>query len=571
MRPISNVVDITNYVMLEWGQPLHAFDYDILVRRAGGKTPTIIVRPAKAGEVLITLDKVERKLTPEHLVIADTAGPIALAGVMGGLETEVTNQTKNILLESANFDFVSIRRTAKALDLPSEASYRFSRGIHPETVIPAGQRAARLLAEYAGGTVARGVVDCYPAPRPDHVIELKLSEVRRALGIDIPAEEATRILTALDFQVQFAGSNTLRVTAPNHRVDLQEGQADLIEELARIYGYDHLPATLLADPLPAQLGNESLNREEHVRDLLVGYGLQEFITYSLTTPEREAALKPTSADYIRLVNPITTERSSMRHTILAGVLECVAANLRHGNSVRAFEIGSVYLPHAGQKLPDEPVRLAIAMTGPRQDANWANPTSDKDVMDFFDLKGVVEHLAADLHLPKVSIRAVQPEHLHPGKAAELVVDGQSVGMFGELHPKAAAAFDLGRRAVLVGEFDLAAMLAAIPPRFQFRPVPRFPAALRDVAVIVTEDTTAEKVTNEIRAAGGELLADVRLFDVYRGRSIPAGTKSLAFALSYQAADRTLSDKDIDKAHRKVEDRLKHVLKAAIRGKDDVSA
>jgi len=564
MRPISNVVDVTNYVMLEWGQPLHAFDYDVLVKRAGGGVPHIVVRPAKAGETLVTLDKTERKLTPDMLIIADTVGPIALAGVMGGLETEVSAATKNILLESANFDFVSIRRTAKALDLPSEASMRFSRGIHPEVAKPAAARAARLLAELAGGAVASGIVDCYPAPRPPQTIELRLSEVKRSLGVDIAAAEATRILSALDFRVEGV-DGILRVTAPANRVDIQEGPADLIEELARIHGYDRLPATPLADPLPAQLGNRELELEERVRDRLAGYGLQEFITYSLTLPEREAPLAPPPGDYLRLVNPITTERAAMRHTLLAGVLECVAANLRHEPTVKAFEIGPVFVSRSGEKLPDEPVHLAIVLTGTREEASWSG-AADGD-LGFFDLKGVVENLAADLHLPIVSYRPSKAEHLHPGKAAEWLVNGDSVGHFGELHPKAAAAFDLGRRVVLVAEFDLAAILAAVPERFQFTPVPRFPAALRDVAVIVADDTPADRVTAEIRAAGGDLLAGVRLFDLYRGASIPDGTKSLAFALTYLAPDRTLTDKEVDKAHKKIEDRLVHMLKAAVRGKE----
>lgn len=566
MRPISNVVDITNYVMLEWGQPLHAFDYDVLAKRAGS-VPTIIVRPAKAGETLVTLDKIERKLTRDHLVIADTVGPIALAGVMGGLETEVTSTTKNILLESANFDFVSIRRTAKALDLPSEASYRFSRGIHPETVIPAGKRSARLLAELAGGTVSAGIVDCYPAPLPNPVIELKLSEVRRSLGIDVAPSEAMRILSALDFLGEAKFADVLEVRAPTHRVDIQHGPADLIEEIGRIHGYDRLPATLLADPLPAQHGNKALEREEHIRDLLVGYGLQEFVTYALTTPEREAPLATPPNEYVRLLNPITNERCVMRHTILAGMLECTAANLRHVSGVKAFEIGSIYLPCKGQKLPDELLRMGIVMVGPRSESFWTESNSTGTDHDFFDLKGLIESLVNDLHLPGVPFRAAKPAHLHPGKSAELVLNGQVIGTFGELHPKVTAAFDLGRRSVLVGEFDLSAIVAGMPERFQFTSVPRFPAALRDIAIIVSEETSSEQVVTEIRAAGGELLSHLRLFDVYRGNSIPAGKKSFAFALSYQANDRTLADKEIDKAHRKVEDRLKHVLKASIRGKD----
>lgn len=565
MRPINNVVDVTNYVMLEYGQPLHAFDYDVLVKRAGGAVPRITVRRARAGETLVTLDKVERKLSTDQLVIADAAGPIALAGVMGGLETEVSPATKNVLLESANFDFVSVRRTAKALDLHSEASLRFSRGIHPEQVRPAGQRAAELLAKYAGGAVAAGVVDSYPAPPTVQVIELKLTEVKRLLGVEIGADEASRVLTALDFKVEAAGNGTLRVTAPTNRVDIQAGAADLIEELARVGGYDRLPATQLADPLPAQVGNRELTLEERARDLLVTFGLQEFITYSLTTPEREALLTSTG-EYLALINPISVERSSLRHTILAGMLECTAANLRHSAAVRSFEIGPVFLPCAGEKLPDEQCRLGIVLAGPRGDSYWADASTGGEA-DFFDLKGLVESLAHGLHLPNVTIRKTEAAHLHPGKSAELAIDGVAVGAFGELHPKVAAAFDLGRRCVLVGEFDLTAILNRVPDRFAFDPVPRFQAALRDIAVIVTEETPAEKVVGEIRTGGGELLAEARLFDVYRGPSIPNGTKSLAYALAYQAFDRTLTDKEIDKAHKKIEDRVKHVLKAQIRGKE----
>ncbi len=572
MRPISNVVDITNYVMLEWGQPQHAFDYDVLVRRAGGKAPSIVVRPAREGETLVTLDKAERKLTPETLVIADGAGPIALAGVMGGLETEVSDSTTNVLLESANFDMVSIRRTMRALDLPSEASLRFSKGIHPELVAPAAERAARLFQEHAGGTVGKGMADTYPGKPQPQVIDLPAAEIRRILGVDIPLGEATRILSALGFRVEPAGKEALRVTTPPNRIDIQAGAADLIEEVARVYGYDRLPATLMADPLPAQHGNPDLEHEEQVRDLLVSLGLQEVITYALTTPERETPLQPPAADYVTLLNPISSERVAMRHTVLAGVLEIVAANLRHTDTVRVFEIGSVYLPRAGAKLPDEPRRLAVVLTGKRSQPSWQEPANGAGGdLDFFDLKGVVEALAADLHLPDVTYRrAAAAPSLHPGRAAELVLAGRAVGSFGELHPKIAKAFDLGGRAVLAGEFDLEALLAAIPARYAYAPVPRFPAALRDVAVVVPEDVTAERIVGEIRTAGGGLLRDARLFDLYRGPSIPEGTKSLAFALTYQAEDRTLTDKEVDKAHKKIEDRLKHVLKAQIRGKEDTA-
>jgi phenylalanyl-tRNA synthetase beta chain len=568
MRPIDNIVDVTNYVMLEWGQPLHAFDYDTLVKRAGGKTPLITVRPARVGEVLITLDKEERKLTPETLLIADSTGPIALAGVMGGLETEVTAATRNVLLESANFDFVSIRRTMKAFNLPSEASARFSRGIHPEIVRPAAERAADLLRQYAGGSVCQGFVEQYPAPLPPQVVELSMDAVRRLTGVDFPMEEATRTLHALEFQVEPTGQETLRVTTPPHRLDIQTGSADLIEELVRIHGYDRLPATLLADQLPEQAANP-LALEERVRDSLVNAGLQEVITYSLTMPEREAPLGLPATEYVRLLNPISSERVVMRHSVLAGMLDVAANNLRHTDRLSLFEIGSVYLPQAGEKLPREPRRLAVVWAGPRMSEFWGDGvTTQRPERDFYDAKGAIETLLADLHVTEVGYRLTTAAYLHPGRAADLLIRDQPAGSFGQLHPKVAQAYGLGaNRAVLAGEFELDTILSAVPSRYVYTPVPRFPAALRDIAVIVSEAVAAERIVAEIRAGGGELLKDARLFDVYRGESIPAGTKSLAFALTYRAEERTLTDKEVDKAHKKIEDRLRHVLKAQIRGEE----
>jgi len=570
MRPISNVVDVTNYVMLEWGQPLHAFDYDKLAGRARGKSPVITVRPARAGETLTTLDGLTRELTPENLVIADQAGPVAIAGVMGGADAEVSQTTVNILLESANFDFVSIRRTMKALNLPSEASVRFSKGIHPELVRPAAERAMALMHQHAEATLCRGLADAYPRPVAPRVIDLQRAEVRRLLGMDLEMDEMIRILRALEFQVEPAGSAKLRVTVPPHRLDVESGSADIIEELVRIHGYDHLLATLLADQLPEQHGNRALALEERVRDILVKAGLQEVITYALTEPGREAPLGLPALDYVRLLNPISSERVVMRHSLLSGVLEVAAANLRHTEDVRLFEVASIYLPRVGEKLPDEPRRLALFLTGHRRPEFWGDADAkDAAGLDFFDLKGIIEALVNDLHVGEVAYRPASAAYLHPGRAAELLVRGQPVGGFGQMHPKAAEAYGLGGRLLLLGELDLDAILAAVPDRFNYAPVSRFPAALRDIAVIVDEAVSAERVAVEIRTAGGALLAGLRLFDVYRGESIPAGTKSLAYALTYQADDRTLTDKEVDKAHKKIEDHLRHVLHAQIRGEDTI--
>lgn len=571
MRPINNIVDITNYVMLEWGQPLHAFDYDLLVKRAGGKAPTIIVRPARAAERIKTLDGQDRPLTADDLIIADTAGPIAIAGVMGGAETEVTAATKNILLESANFDFISVRRTMRRLDLPSEASVRFSRGIHAETVRPAAERAADLMRQYAGATVCQGLVDNYPAKPQPQVIRLRLSEVKRLLGIEIPANEVTRILQALEFKVDKGHGDTLTVTAPPHRLDIQEGEADLIEDLARIYGYDRLPATLLRDQLPEQHTNQPLVFEEQVRDILAGAGLQEIKSYALTTPEREAVLGIPTTEYVRLLNPISSERIVMRQSVLASVLESAAANLKHTDEVRLFEIGPVYLSRAGDKLPAEPRRLAVFLTGKRRAEFWTDSSSGEpkpQTLDFFDLKGIIEVLVADLHLTEVKYQHAQAPYLHPGKTAELIIAGKVIGYFGQLHPRVVEQLGLDpQRALLAGDLDLEALQVAVPPRYTYTPVPRFPAALRDIAVVVANNVTAEQLEAELRAGGGKLLRKVRLFDVYTGGTIAPGHKSLAYALSYQADDKTLTDKEVDKAHQKIEERVRRTLNAQIRGKE----
>jgi phenylalanyl-tRNA synthetase beta chain len=568
MRPINNLVDITNYVMLEYGQPLHAFDYDALVRRAGGKTPAITVRPAKAGEVLRTLDGQDRKLSPENLVIADAAGPIALAGVMGGAETEVTPQTTTVLLESASFDPVSIRKTARAFDLHSEASARFSKGVHPGIVPATADRAAFLMQEHASGKVSDGFAEAYPAPAAPQVVELPLAEVKRLLGVEVLAEEAERVLKSLEFGVERA-SGTLRVTVPPFRLDIQAGAADLVEELARVRGYDRLPTTMLSDPLPAPRADMRLAAEDRTRDLLAAAGLQEVVTYALTTPEREAAFVEGTPAYVTLLNPISSDRSAMRRTLLPGVLEAAAANLEHAGTVRLFEAGSVFVPRDGEKLPDEPRRLAVVLSGRRDEPTWADAGKPEPAaLDFFDLKGVVESLLADLHVADVSFRPAKTAYLHPGQAAELLAGGASAGVFGQLHPKLARATKkFAGRAVLVADLDLSAILTAVPARYAAVAPPRYPAALRDVAVIVPEATPADRLLAELRAAGGALLREARLFDVYRGSSIPEGTKSLAYALAYQADDRTLTDKEVDKAHAGIVERLKKSLGAQIRGEE----
>jgi phenylalanyl-tRNA synthetase beta chain len=566
MRPISNIVDITNYVMLEWGQPLHAFDYDKLAARVNGDLPTIIVRRAKPGERMMTLDGIDRTFTEDDLLICDTEGPIAVAGVMGGFETEIDENTRNILLESASFNMISIRRTTQALKLPSEASQRFGRGIHPALAEKAVRRASELMRVLAGGTIAQGLVDAYPVKPAPVVIELTTSEVERNLGIYFGLDEIVSILETLEFICEPMAEDTVRVTVPDHRLDC-EYPADLIEEVARIYGYDRIPVTEMADRLPPQRANRDLDLEETVRDVLVGCGLQETVTYSLTNQEREAALDPglsvenlPSESYIVLSNPISGERSVMRRTLLAGALETAAANLRFRDRVEIFEVGKVFLPQPDEELPQEPRRLSIVMTGSRHGRTWL-AAADEPGLDFFDLKGVVETLLERLHVSGAVFEPVEWPTFQLGRTARLAVNDSEIGILGEIHPAVRDAFNLPDRRVAAVELDLEALLAQVPPVWFVEAISPYPAVLQDLAVVVDEGVPAATVQALIAQTGGFLLKDVRLFDVYQGEPIPAGKTSLAYALTFQAPDKTLRDAIVAKQVNRIVKRLQQELGA----------
>jgi len=607
MRPINNMVDITNYVMLETGQPLHAFDYDVLVERAGGKPPTIITRYPKPGETLTTLDGVTRQLDPFTILVADTKGALSLGGIMGGAESEIYDasshvldaqgietkegedilhgkadsrpqSTQNVLLEAAAWNLINIRRTLQAQrergkEISSEAAARFSRGVHPDQAEFGLRRAIELMRELGGGEIAQGIVNESPRPYPTVVVDLHMKEVERLLGIALTEKEVSAILEGLEFKVQPAGNGVLRVTVPNHRLDIgllpddpnadiadTVGQADLIEEIARIYGYDRIPNTLIADHMPPQRSNPLLEGEEKVRDALVRAGLQEIITYRLTTPEREALLTPTGTRsdwpdgaYITLANPMSADKAVMRHTLLSSVLDVVAANARWVNRQAVFEIGKVYLPQSGQKLPDEPTHLALAMTSHRNLPTWQDSHAGTgNLMDYYDLKGVVENLVKALHLADASFTACEHSSFFPGRTACLTVGGAVIGAMGELHPLVCEAYDLPEQPILVAEFDLEAMLSHVTTLDTITPVSTYPAIYQDIAVVVRESIAASDVENAIWQAGGNLLREVHLFDLYQNEQMKqAGEKSLAYALTFQAEDKTLWDKDADSIRAKI--------------------
>jgi len=565
MRPINNIVDATNYVMLEVGQPLHAFDWDILVKRSQ-KRVKLITRLPNAGETIKTLDGVERKLDDYTILVCDEQSALSIGGVMGGAESEVSDKTVNVLLEGAAWEFINIRRTAKSQNLPSEASYRFSRGVHPAMTVRGVSRGIELMRQWAGGTVARGLVDEYPQPAPVVTLELTSAEVERLLGISVPMPDIIRILESLEFKVTSQSPHSVSLAVPDHRLDINTGvigQADVIEEIARVYGYDNIPEAQMADTIPPQRPNLALELEERARDGLARVGLQEIVTYSLTTPEQEQRFAPDARAYITLHNPIVAERVAMRHTLLSNVLDVLAANLRYQERVAVFEIGPVYLPVAGEVLPEEPRHLALALTGPRAPQTWQG--ADQAALDFFDLKGAVEALTAHLHLEGVTYEAGVHPALTPGRVAELKISGESMGWLGELHPLTRDKFDLLAQAVLVAEFDLEKLLAQVNERHTVVPVPEFPPVKEDLALIVDEATPAAQVQAVLEQAGGALLTSVTLFDVFRGEQIGVGKKSLAYRLTYQAADKTLTANDAAKLRGRIVKKAQEAVGAVLRG------
>lgn len=569
MRPINSIVDATNYVMLETGQPLHAFDYDVLVKRAGGNPPTIITRAAQPGETLVTLDHVERKLDDQAILVTDTAGILSLAGVMGGLESEVTAETRNVLLEGANWNLINIRKTASALRLASEAGYRFARGVHPalseEGVIVGLQR----MADWSGGEIASGLVDSYPGKVEDPEVTLTNADVERMLGISLPLGEICRLLTPLGFECTEL-PNAVVVKTPPTRLDIGTGvigKADVLEEVVRLYGYHRIPERRLADELPKQKDRVDVLYEQRLQDILVDLGMQEILTYRLTSPERElkamlTTMTAAEVPYVRLQNPIAPERSVMRRSMLPAMLEVVERNHRLNDHLALFEIGPVFLPHPGQQLPDEPHRVGLVMTGKRQAIFWKN--GERQAMDFFDLKGVIEDMTAMLHVTDVTYVATEHPSFHPGKCAQVLINGHPIGVMGELHPVVKERYDLGPAPLLAAELDLALIFAAIPPRHSLKPTPSYPPVLEDLAIVVDENVNAESVEAVIRKAGGALLDDLQLFDIFRGSQLGEGKKSLAYNLTYLSPDHTMTDQEIKGVRNRIISQLERDLGAVLR-------
>ena len=559
MRPINNVVDVTNYVMLDYGQPLHAFDYQKL---KGGK---IIVRKAREGETIATLDGTDRSLMPSVLVIADEERAAAVAGIMGGLDTEVTDKTTTILLESANFNQAIIRRACSYLNLQSEASIRFDKGLpHKLPLLPL-KRATQLLLELGDGKAVKGIIDVYPGKSETTEILLSVEQVKRLSGLEVASDVMLRVLKSLGFECQESDSDsTVLVRVPFWRSDVK-CSADLVEEIVRIIGYDKIPITRLSSSLPEQESKLSprgqrSSLKKKMRSILTGWGCQEILTYSLVSLERLQNLSvdlELSVTPLKVANPMTKEQEYLRTSLRIGLLTTLAYNQKFEQAgIRLFEIGKIFLP-LGRELPQEKEMLCIVLSGPKSELSWH---SKQGVLDFFDAKGVAVALLDQLGM-RASFEISKDKGLSLGRGADIIVDSHKVGSVGELHPKIARAFELSGTVCII-EMDVTELSNESIGSKRYQPIPRFPGVIRDIAVMLDECASYRQVEDIIRSY--PLVKEVTLFDLYTGKQIPEGKKSFAIRMIYQSPSRTLTDEEVNQMQQQILERLSQELDASLR-------
>jgi phenylalanyl-tRNA synthetase beta chain len=561
MRAINNIVDATNYALLEMGQPLHAFDLNLLE----GKR--IIVKRADAGISFTTLDGKERILPEEALMICDGARrPVALAGIMGGLNSEVSPETKTILLESAYFTPAGILATSRRMGIRTEASQRFEKGVDPEGVIPAMNRAAELMAAGAGGTVSPGIIDNRPLPpQPRPAITVSIARTNRVLGTNFSRDDIRQTLTDLTFTVADADGDSVAAVPPTFRVDITEG-IDLIEEVARLRGYDSIAETLPAiSPLPPAK-DRARAMDRLIRNCLTRQGYNEIMTYSFIAPADLAGLNLPEDDYRRkplaLLNPLTEEQSCMRTTLVPGLLSAAQKNINQKNlNLKLFETGPVFLSEAHQKLPREEKMVAGLLTGLSQEETW-NSTARE--VDFFDIKGCVETLLREIAVESFSL-APSPHSpfLRPGRAMDLLLDAQRTGCAGELHPAIAERYGFSQKIYLF-EISLAHLLPRFTEERKFQALPKYPPVYRDIALIIDETISGQRIWDVMHGFKNKFIEEIIIFDYYKGKSIPAGKKSLGYRIKYQSHDHTLTDREVNKWHDELVQVLGRELGAVLR-------
>jgi phenylalanyl-tRNA synthetase beta chain len=565
LRPINNIVDVTNFVMMESGQPLHAFDFRFL------EEGRIVVRRSLEGEPFISLDGKERALAGGALLICDGVKPVAIGGVMGGLNSEIREDTRTILLESAYFNPVSIRRTSRELAMGTDAAFRFERGIDPEGVVRALNRASCLIAGLSGGKVCKGVIDQYPAKVPAVVdIPLRVRRVHDILGVDITSCEIIRILENLQMVVKPAGEGEYKVTPPTCRVDISR-EIDLIEEIVRLYGFDRVPATLPGGSVIAGIPDRMRVVESRLRQAMTGMGYTEVINYSFISPDAVDLLHLGETDarrnHIRIRNPLTEEQAVMRTTIAFSLLQNAKRNADYGCSdLKIFELGKTFIGCGEGKLPLEVNRMGCLIAGLRYENRWQ---SKEAPVDFYDLKGCVENILGLFRIPTPRFRSgsagVNPDEpiLHPGKSCNVFSGEERIGFLGEVHPDVLSRLDL-KGPLLVCEMDLDRLAALFSTKAPFRTIPRFPSSSRDVAFLIRRDLEAEELFRLAEDSHEVLLEKVQIFDVYEGEKITAGMKSLGLRFSYRCLDRTLTDEEVNEVHGRIVQRIVHVIGAIIR-------
>ena len=555
LRPINNVVDVTNFVMLEYNQPLHSFDYDLI------KDHTVIVRRARAGELLTTLDDEERKLTTEHLVIADANDAIGLGGVIGGANSEISDNTVNVLLESATFNGANNRETAQALGLRTEATLRFEKGLRPELAPIALRRATGLIQEVAGGTVAPDIVDILSDEGADApVVPLTCAKIKHMLGMEVDLKQVQGVLESLGFTWECAGEGVLKVTVPYWRNDVNI-EEDLVEEVVRTIGYDSVPTTMLSSPIPFQQPVPVMGLRDRIKDLLAAAGVQEVINYPLVTLqqlEQVEHLDP-AVSPMRVANPMSTHREYLRTTLRASLLATLAANQgQSGGPFRIFEAGRVFWPRSGD-LPEERESVAGVLAGLRHETSWLE---DESQLDFYDAKGVVEMVFDRLGVSAIYEPSDDPA-FHPGRCAVIKAGEAVMGMVGEVHPVVMERLGLESPQVAAFELFLEPILSAMAgSQRQFAPLPRYPSATRDLALVMPSDVDAGQVMQLMMRHRGVDRAE--LFDIYAGENISEGTKSLAFHVYFQARDRTLTNEEVNKSLDGLLRTLERELKVTLR-------
>jgi len=559
VRSINNVVDVTNYVMMEYGQPLHAFDFEFL------EEGRIVVRRAKAGEEFITLDGVKRTLDDQTLMICDGIKPVAMAGVMGGMNSEIKEDTKNVLLESAYFNPVNNRRTSKAIGLETEASYRFGRGIDYGGCVAAANRAAQFIQELAGGRIVEGAIDVYPAPIRPKPVRLNARKVNQVLGTVIPPHRMKSHLEGLELEVSGEDDDVFVVTPPSFRGDL-EREIDLIEEIARMDGYEDIPITLPTGSPSLEKREKRVPVEKKALEVLIHHGYHEVITYSFASPVSIDGIGLAPEDprrrQLRLLNPLTEDLSVVRTSLLPGLLEVVRYNLSRKNSnLKVFELKKIFLPQEGEKLPREMKHLAGVAAGIDLEPHWASPSRP---VDFHDIKGCIEDLMGLLQIEDVRFaHAEDVPYLHPGKGSRIRAGQEEMGVLGEIHPQVASHYEIPGKAYLFElDFEMVVKLAREERRFQA--LLRFPAVYRDLSLVVDEGLEVGTVAAAIWNFRQPYIDEVNLFDIYRGTPIPEGKKGITYRIRYQAIDRTLTDEEVNQIHERIIAQLEDIFQIALR-------